>query len=60
MLFPNMSVEENVTMGFSQKKAELHRRLVTLCSQLGWKLDLSRRADSLSIAEQQLVEILRG
>lgn len=39
MLFPNMSVEENVTMGFSQKKAELHRRLVTLCSQLGWKLE---------------------
>ena len=60
MLFPNMSVEENVTMGFSQKKAELHRRLTALCGQLGWKLDLSRRADSLSIAEQQLVEILRG
>ncbi len=60
MLFPNMTVEENVLMGFSEKKKDLHRRLLELIKHLGWKLDLSRRADSLSIAEQQLVEILRG
>ncbi len=60
MLFPNMTVEENIIMGFDEKKSVLHKRLVALIAQLQWKLDLSRKADSLSIAEQQLVEILRG
>jgi len=60
MLFPNMTVEENIIMGFDEKKGVLHKRLVELIAQLQWKLDLSRKADSLSIAEQQLVEILRG
>lgn len=60
MLFPNMTVEENIVMGFEEKKGVLHTRLTQLIAQLGWKLDLSRRADTLSIAEQQLVELLRG
>ncbi|GHV92908.1 sugar ABC transporter ATP-binding protein [Spirochaetia bacterium] len=60
MLFPNMTVEENVLMGFREKKQVLHVKLMNLVSQLGWKLDLSRSARTLSIAEQQLVEILRG
>ena len=60
MLFPNMTVEENVLMGLSAKPAELRSRLVELISHLGWKLDLNRKAATLSIAEQQLVEILRG
>lgn len=60
MLFPNMTVEENVIIGFNQKPGELKKKLSELLARLGWKLDLSRRADTLSIAEQQLVEILRG
>ncbi len=60
MLFPNMTVEENIIMGFREKKGALHKRLAELIEQLDWKLDLNRKADSLSIAEQQLVEILRG
>ena len=60
MLFPNMTVEENIVMGFDEKQAELHRRLVEQISEVGWDLDLNRKAGSLSIAEQQLVEILRG
>lgn len=60
MLFPNMSVEENVLIKLDGKPAELHKRLVDLLKQLGWELDLDRKALSLSIAEQQLVEILRG
>lgn len=28
--------------------------------EIGWNLDLTRKASSLSIAEQQMVEILRG
>ncbi|MCD7895330.1 MAG: sugar ABC transporter ATP-binding protein, partial [Planctomycetaceae bacterium] len=60
MLFPNMSVEENITIGFTEKKADLRRRLAELTAQMNWRVDLSRKAVSLSIAEQQLVEILRG
>ncbi len=60
MLFPNMTVEENIVLGFKEKRSELHVRLTALIDNLGWDLKLDRRADSLSIAEQQLVEILRG
>jgi len=60
MLFPNMTVEENITIGFEEKSTELHKRLVAQIKEVGWNLDLNRKASSLSIAEQQLVEILRG
>lgn len=60
MLFPNMTVEENVVMGFDEKPGELHKRLTELIAHLGWTMDLSRKAVTLSIAEQQLVELLRG
>ena len=60
MLFPNMTVEENVLMGFLEKRSELHKRLVALLAHLGWNMDLARKAATLSIAEQQLVELLRG
>ena len=53
-------MEENITMGFDEKQADLHKRLLEQIEEVGWKLDLNRKAGSLSIAEQQLVEILRG
>lgn len=60
MLFPNMTVEENILIGFKGNQAELHKLLMVILGEVGWKLDLHRKASSLSIAEQQLVEILRG
>ena len=60
MLFPNMTVEENVAMGFDEKKNEIHKRMVEMIEHLGWDLKLERKANTLSIAEQQLVEILKG
>ena len=60
MLFPNMTVEENIVIGFNEKVSILHEELTDIMNELGWELDLSRKASSLSIAEQQLVEILRG
>jgi AI-2 transport system ATP-binding protein len=60
MLFPNMSVEENIAIGFTDKKKELHKRIVDIMNQLGWEIRLDRKANTLSIAEQQLVEIVRG
>lgn len=60
LLFPNMTVEENITIGFKEKRSILRRRLEEKMNELGWHLELSRKASGLSIAEQQLVEILRG
>ena len=60
LLFPNMSVEENVLIGFDGNKWELQERLRELIKVLGWKISLTQKAATLSIAEQQLVEILRG
>lgn len=60
LLFPNMTVEENVLIGFSQNKTLLREELRKLINHLGWNICLTRKAATLSIAEQQLVEILRG
>lgn len=60
LLFPNMTVEENILIGFDRPRAELRRELVERMDNLGWHIALERKASSLSIAEQQLVEILRG
>lgn len=60
LLFPNMTVEENVIIGFDQNKSELGEKLKKLIKQLGWNISLNRKAATLSISEQQLVEILRG
>lgn len=60
MLFPNMTVEENIIMGFQGKTSELRSRIKDVMDEIGWKLDLNRKANSLSIAEQTLVEIIRG
>ena len=60
MLFSNMTLEENIVIGIPGKKKELRKRLTDIVQQLGWKIDFDRAARTLSIAEQQLVEILRG
>ena len=60
LLFPNMTVKENILMGFRENAAELNRRLDRHMKELGFRLNLARKANTLSIAEQQLVEILRG
>ena len=60
MLFPNMSVRENILIGFRESQAELNKRLDNILNEIGWNFDLDRKALSLSIAEQQLVELLRG
>lgn len=60
MLFPNMSVRENITIGFGAPQAELNKLLAETMKDTGWELDLERKASTLSIAEQGMVEILRG
>lgn len=60
LLFPNMSVGENIILSLPDKKDKLLQQLKKIMEDIGWKLDLERKAETLSIAEQQLVEILRG
>ncbi|WP_197035189.1 sugar ABC transporter ATP-binding protein [Oceanivirga salmonicida] len=60
LLFYNMTVEENVIIGFNENISTLKKELKKIIENLGWNIDLNRKADTLSIAEQQLVEILRG
>ena len=59
MLFPNMTLEENVLMGIKGDKQQLREKLKDFAAKLA-NVDLERSARTLSIAEQQLVEILRG
>ncbi len=60
LLFPNMTVEENILIGFNESAAELHAKLDKHIEELQFDLNLQRKANTLSIAEQQLVEILKG
>jgi AI-2 transport system ATP-binding protein len=62
VLFPNMTIEQNLGIGHpgKLKKSELRAKAKQLMEQLEWNLDLNRMASSLSIAEQQQVEIIKG
>lgn len=60
LIFPNMTVEENIMIGLSETKTVLKKKIEKILIRLGWTLDLQKNAFSLAIAEQQLVEIIRG
>ena len=60
LLFPNMTVEQNLTIGFSNDKNKVREESAKLIKELGWNLDLNRLAVTLSIAEQQQLEIIKG
>lgn len=60
LIFPNMTIEENISTGMDLKTKEIRKKIVSVMTDLNWKLDLTRLGYTLSIAEQQLVEILRG
>ncbi|WIY59209.1 sugar ABC transporter ATP-binding protein [Bacillus arachidis] len=60
LIFPHMTIEENICIGIKAKKKELRKKVKDLIKSLGWNIELSAIGSSLSIAQQQLVEILRG
>ena len=55
-----MTIEENICIGMKAKKKELRNKIKKLLEDLGWNIQLRELGVSLSIAQQQLVEILRG
>ncbi|MFZ3591615.1 sugar ABC transporter ATP-binding protein [Bacillus sp. DJP31] len=60
LIFPNMTIEENITIGLPGSKSNLKEKVENIINKLGWKLNLHQSALTLSIAEQQLIEITRG
>ena len=60
LIFPHMTIEENICIGIKAGKRELRTKVKKLIKSLGWSIRLNELGDSLSIAQQQLVEILRG
>ncbi len=59
-IFPHLSILENLGIGLSLPPAELSQKVSPLLSELGFKTDLRESAAFLSIAQQQLLEIVRG
>lgn len=60
LIFPNMSVEENIMIGMPENRAKCKKKIKIILEKLGWKLNIQRSALTLTIAEKQLVEIIRG
>lgn len=59
MLFPNLTVRENILFRLP-KRADTGRRLQEKLQQLNCQLNLQAAASTLEVADQQMVEILRG
>ena len=59
-VFPHLSVEENLLMGINLPHAEAIGRIQEYSEELGFLSNLGEEAGTLSIASQQLMEILRG
>ncbi len=60
MIFPNMTIEENITIGMKGPAKDLKEKVSNIIQKVGWNLNMQQLGSHLSIAEQQLVEILRG
>jgi rhamnose transport system ATP-binding protein len=66
-LFPDLSIAENVVMGYHPRGAlkridrrAMHRQVQALLDRLGVQLESDRPVRGLSIADQQIVEIAKA
>ncbi|PIE07237.1 MAG: ABC transporter [Rhodobacterales bacterium] len=59
-IFPNLSVRENLLLGLAGDPADNARRAREIAEEIGLATDFATPGGELSIANQQLVEIVRG
>ncbi len=59
-IFPHLTIEENLLLGTEMERQEARARIQRLAEEMGFDSPLSALAGSLNIANQQLLEILRG
>lgn len=59
MIFPNMSVKENILFRLPRHQAD-NRKLDAMVHRLGCSLPMRGPAGTLEVADRQLLEILRG
>lgn len=59
LLFPNLSVKENILFGLEQSHSN-DKKLKGLLEEMDSHLKLDTQAGLLEVADQQLVEIMRG
>ncbi len=59
-IFPSLTVLENLTVGLKGDAAENAERARKAAGELGLEVDFASTGGELSIASQQLVEIVRG
>lgn len=60
LLYPYMTVEENITLGMEGKKSDLKKEIKKLMKDLNVSIELGDLADQLTIAKQQIVELIKG
>ncbi|WP_386691554.1 MULTISPECIES: autoinducer 2 ABC transporter ATP-binding protein LsrA [unclassified Lonepinella] len=59
LLFPSLTVKENILFGLA-KTQNLNEKLTAILQELNSHLNLEMQAGLLDVADQQLIEIMRG
>ena len=59
-VFPHLSVRENLSLGLDLDPEAFQKKLAAVLGQLDFEVNLEEPAAFLSIAQQQLLEIVRG